>query len=159
MLKFGKLLFLVAFLLIINIKIYHNFEQENHFKKVEKSLYNAYSTKYIGYLEIKRLGIKRGIVKGITELILNANDIGMEIKKGKIILAGHSIENVFGKLHNIKSDDIILLHINNKIEKYIVNSIKIVDKYDVDALDSELNLITCMYNPNKRLIIGAKKNI
>lgn len=158
MAKLSKTLFICAFLLIIGNNIYHKIEQKNHLKEVDSSVYDAYSTKYIGYIEIERLKLKRGIVQGISDLILNVNDVGMEKKNNKIILAGHSIENVFGKLHRIKKDDLITLYLNNKKEEYIVYDIKIVDKYDVNSLNSELNLITCMYNPNKRLIIGAKKN-
>ena len=145
-------------LLILKVNIYLN--SYNHIKELDSIFYDGDTnvTKYIGFIEIKRLGIKRGIVNGINDIVLNANDIGL-IKNDNIILAGHSVENVFGKLHSIKFKDEIILYLDNKITKYYVTDIKVVDKKDVDSLNSELNLITCMYDNNKRLIIGAKKSI
>ena len=114
----------------------HQKELEAIFVKGEPN-----KTNYIGYIEIDSINIKRGIVKGINDEILNNNDVGM-IRDNNIILAGHAVDNVFGKLNNIVSFD----------------KIKIVDKDNVDYLDEDLVLITCT-NDDKRLLVLAKKDI
>lgn len=144
--------------ILLGIRIYNKIEYSSHQESIKNIIYDDYNTEYIGYIEIKRLGIKRGIVEGINSYVLNNNDVGYDIYNGNIVLAGHSIENIFGKLHKIKSGDIINLYINHKMTTYIVTSIKVVNKKDVDSLDQPLNLVTCMYNEDERLIIGAKKN-
>lgn len=156
--KLSSLLIIICSLSLIGLKIYNHIEYKEHLKKINNLVYDNVSTKYIGYVEVERLGVKRGIVNGINDDILNANDVGLEIRDKKIVLAGHSIENVFGKLHKIKMNDIVYLYLNNKKESYTVTSIKVVNKTSVESLNNQLNLITCMYNPNERLVIGAKKN-
>ena len=148
----------MCLILLIGLRVYHELEYSENLKKIDNIVYDDINTKYIGYVEIKRLGIKRGIVMGIDNDILNANDVGLKKIDGKIILAGHSIENVFGKLHHIKLNDIIDVYLNKKKYTYKVTSVEVVNKENVKALNSSLNLITCMYNPNERLIIGAQKN-
>lgn len=156
--KLSNILIIICSLFLLGLKIYNSVEYKEHLKKIDNLVYDDVSTKYIGYIEVERLGVKRGIVKGINDDILNANDVGFEIKNNNIILAGHSIENVFGKLHNIRLDDTIYLYLNKKKETYKVTSIKVVNKANVEVLNNPLNLVTCMYNPNERLVIGAKKN-
>lgn len=157
--KYINIVLIILILFLIGYKTYNIIEEKNHLNKIENIIYNGETneTNYIGYIEIKRLNIKRGIVNGINDYVLNLNDIGYE-NNGNIILAGHSIENVFGHLHKIKLGDVIYLYLYNKKIEYVVNNIKIVNKKDVSSLNNELNLITCMYNPDYRLIVGAKKN-
>lgn len=156
--KLSNIVIIICVLLLVGIHIYNKIEYQEHLKKINNIAYDDFSTKYIGYIEIERLGVKRGIVDGINDTILNANDVGFGKIDNKIILAGHSIENVFGKLHQIKVDDIINIYLYRKKTTYKVVSVKVVNKKDIQALDNALNLVTCMYNPNERLIIGAQKN-
>lgn len=154
-------LIILCLILLISFEINKKIDSYNNSILIDNIVYDGKTNmeKYIGYIEIERLNLKRGIVNGINDLILNSNDIGFSKKDNKIVLAGHSIENVFGKLHNIKKNDEIKLNLYGSESIYIVNSIKIVDKTDMKSLNSELNLITCMFNPDKRLVIGAQKNI
>lgn len=156
--KLGKILIIISIFLLLGFRIYHKLEYKEHLKKINNAIYNDYTSPYIGYISIKRLGVKRGIVKGINDQVLDANDIGLQIIDSKIVLAGHSVENVFGKLHKIKINDTIELYLDKQKYTYKVTSIKVVDKTDISSLKYELNLVTCMYNPNKRLVIGAQKN-
>lgn len=156
--KLVNIIIITCLFVILGIHVYNKIEYNNHQKLIKNIVYDDYNTGYIGYIEIKRLGIKRGIIKGINNYILNNNDIGYDLYNGNIVLAGHSIENIFGKLHKIKAGDIINLYLNHKMTKYNVVSIKIVNKKDVGSLNHPLNLVTCMYNDEERLVIGAKKN-
>ena len=160
-LKLRISIILLCILLLVAFEINNKIEYYNHSNMLDSIVYDGKTnlTKYIGYIEIERLGLKRGIVNGINDLILNSNDVGMTKKNNNIILAGHSIENVFGKLHSIKIDDKIKLNLYGNETYYIVKDINVVDKTDTNSLTSELNLITCMFNPDKRLVIGAQKNI
>lgn len=155
----NKIIIICIFILII-FKVTEKIEYNNHIKLIDNIMMNGdyNKTKYVGYIEIKRLNIKRGIVNNITDEILNNNDIGM-INNGNIILAGHSVTNVFGKLHNIKLNDIINIYLYNKLSEYLVKDIRVIDKKDLSLLNNELVLITCMLDNNKRLIIIGQKNI
>ncbi|MBP3766617.1 MAG: sortase [Bacilli bacterium] len=117
-------------------------------------------TDYLGYIEIKNLNIKREIVIGINDYnLLNhvtMNDNCISFECDNIILAGHSIKNIFLNLKNIKVNDSIILY-NGKQYNYIVKSIDIVDKKNINIIDnSELILITC-YDFNRRIIVKAKR--
>jgi len=146
--------------LILFIKVNTIIESSNHIKKIDSIFIESKpnKTNYVGYIEIKSVGIKRGIVNGINDEILNSNDVGM-IKNNNIILAGHSIINVFEKLHYVKVNDVINIYLYNKLNEYIVKKIFIVNKKDLSLLNNELVLITCMDNPDERLLIIAEKNI
>ncbi len=152
---------ILILLLLISFEINKKLENYNHINMIDNIVYDGKSniTKYIGYIEIERLNLKRGIVNGINDIVLNSNDVGMTKKNNNIILAGHSVENVFGKLHSAKNGDKIRLNLYGEENIYTIVNIKIVDKHEVNELTDELNLITCMFNPDKRLIIGAQKNI
>lgn len=158
--KLSTSIIVICLLLLISIKITEKIEYSSHIKEIDNIILKGDSnkTKYIGYIEIKKINIKRGIVNGINDSILNNNDIGM-INNKNIILAGHSVSNVFGNLHDIKLNEIIKLYLYNELTEYIVKDIKIVDKNDLSLLNNELVLITCMLDPNKRLLVIAQKNI
>jgi LPXTG-site transpeptidase (sortase) family protein len=117
---------------------------------------------YIGYIEIPDLNIKREIVLGINEKNLlshiTLDDSINTLESNHIILAGHSVENLFGNLHKAKLNQTIYIHTNNKTISYSINEIFIVNKNEIDVLESgDLVLITCMNDNNKRLIIKAKR--
>jgi LPXTG-site transpeptidase (sortase) family protein len=117
---------------------------------------------YIGYIEIPDLNIKREIVLGINEKNLlshiTLDDSINTLESNHIILAGHSVENLFGNLHKAKLNQTIYIHTNNKTISYFINEIFIVNKNEIDVLESgDLVLITCMNDNNKRLIIKAKR--
>lgn len=158
--KLSTSIIVICLLLLISIKITEKIEYSSHIKKIDNIILKGDSnkTKYIGYIEIEKINIKRGIVNGINDKILNNNDVGM-INNKNIILAGHSVSNVFGNLHDIKLNEIIKLYLYNELTEYIVKDIKIVDKNDLSLLNNELVLITCMLDPNKRLLVIAQKNI
>lgn len=117
---------------------------------------------YIGYIEIPSLNIKREIIYGINDKNLNKNIVTTNKKiiladDDNIILAGHSIENVFGKLHYINVGDEIKITSFYETIFYVVKDIKEVNKEDVNELNGNLCLITCMNDSNKRLIVYAEK--
>lgn len=123
---------------------------------------NMNAQDYIGYIEIPDLNIKREIVLGITNENLKSHitldDSIKSLEDNHIILAGHSVENLFGNLHKAELNQAIYIHTNNKIIRYYINEIVIVNKEQVDILETgDLVLITCMRDNTKRLIIKAKR--
>lgn len=151
-------LIVVFLLFIIGFKVINNLEYKNHLKEIDRIFVDGKpnKTNYIGYIEISEVSIKRGIVKGINNDVLANNDVGM-FNGESIVLAGHSIKNVFGNLHYLEINDEIDLYLYNELIKYKVKNINIVDRTDFSFPKDDLILITCMPNPNQRLIIGAKK--
>lgn len=139
---------------------YLKISSSNIFQKdVEKIFVNGIpnETKYVGYIEIKSVDIKKGIIKGINNEILNNNDVGM-IRNNNIILAGHAVPNVFGNLNNIKKFDKIKIYLYNQEYIFTVYNTIIVDKNNIKYLNEDLVLITCT-NDNRRLLVLAKKDI
>ena len=76
-----------------------------------------------------------------------------------IILAGHSIDNVFKNLHKLKINDEIKIITKNNERIYLVSEILVVNDNDIEYMEQTntniLTLITCMNNSKKRLIIKA----
>ena len=128
---------------------------------INDSTYNKINNDYLGYIEY--LDIKVEIILGINQKNLDNHHVCLDYESTSLdnnvnkILAGHNIDDVFKKLHNLKVNDKIKIVTSNNKYVYNIDEIKIVDENDLDALkkESNLTLITCMINPHKRLIIKA----
>lgn len=155
----GISLIFISLIGFIYLKISMSSEYYNHQKELEAIFINGEpnKTNYIGYVEIDSIDLKRGIVKGIDDVILNNDDVGM-IRNNNIILAGHAVDNVFGKLNNISTFDKIKIYLYNQIYSYTVYKKVVVEKDNIDYLNDDLVLITCT-NDDKRLLVLAKKDI
>ena len=151
--KLGISLIVLSILLFLYFKSEMYLEQYEHSQIIERIFIKGekLETNYIGYIEINSVDIKRGIVEGISDSILNNNDIGM-IRDNNIILAGHAVENVFGNLKNISIFDNVKIQLYDKEYHFIVYDKVIVDKDNLDYLGADLVLITCT-NDNKRLLV------
>ncbi len=123
---------------------------------------------YLGYIEISSVGIKRLITLGTATSTLNKGSVGMltisaslDEKFGNVILAGHSISNVFQNLHYITIGDSIKIVSHSAIYYY-----KVVGKYTIEENDLSyfkkvsdkkiLTLVTCKNNNKQRLIVLAE---
>lgn len=105
-----------------------------------------------GYIYIPKFNIKRIIKNGTSSDILDSNYVGMHELSGElydsdlIILAGHNIDNVFSKLHDILIDDVVFIRGENIDRKFIVYDKRVVSEYDFSFFNNrsnELILITC----------------
>lgn len=123
---------------------------------------------YLGYIEISSMGIKRLITFGTSDVILNKGFVGMltnsanlDDEIGNVILAGHSISNVFQNLHYIGIGDSIKIVSHSATYYY-----KVVGKYTIEDDDLSyfqkvkdkkiLTLVTCKNNNKQRLIVLAE---
>lgn len=158
-------LIIISILGLLIINIYEKIDYQVHTIVIDNIFKNGveYNKKnYIGYIEIDHLNIKREIVLGINDENLKnyvcLNENAKSLNEDNLILAGHSIKNIFYNLHYIKLNDEIIITTFNFIYHYIVTSIDIVDYRNVAILDnSNLILITCMNDNTKRLIVKAKR--
>lgn len=155
--KKGISLILISITIFIVFKLNTYNDYYEHNKIIDDIFVNGSPnyTDYIGYIKIDNIKLKRGIKLGINDKILDEYNVGM-IKSNNIILAGHAVENVFGNLYKLRIEDEISLYLD-KIIKYKIADISVVNKNDFNHLNSDLVLITCMIDSNKRLIINAKK--
>lgn len=163
----GLVLIILSILFTIIIKINFYLDRINHYNVIDNIFINknSFNDYYLGYIYIERVNIKRLIVKGINEknlddkyVAMDSSSISLDSKKN-IILAGHSIDNVFKNLHNLKINDEIKIITKNKEQIYSVSEILIVNDNDTKYMDQTdiniLTLITCMNDSKKRLIIKA----
>lgn len=156
--KLGISLIIISIIIFIAFKIYLILETDNHSKTIDRIFIKGekLETNYIGYIEIDTVNIKRGIVNGITDEILNNNDIGM-IRDNNIILAGHGVENVFGKLKKINIFDKVRVHLYDKDYYFIVYDKVIISKNNLEYLTEDLVLITCTDDGNRLLVLGKRQ--
>lgn len=156
--KLGISLIIISILSFLILKIYLLCEYDSHSKIIDRIFIKGekLETNYIGYVEIKSVNIKRGIVNGINNDILNNNDIGI-IRDNNIILAGHGVENVFGRLNKINVFDEVKIHLYDKDYYFIVYKKIIVSKDNLDYLNDDLVLITCTNDDKRLLVLGTKK--
>ena len=155
--KLGVSLIIISIFFLILLKLDNYFEKNTHSQIIERIFIKGekLETNYIGYIEINSVNIKRGIINGINDEILNNNDIGM-IRDNNIILAGHAVENVFGNLKNISVFDEVKIHLYDKDYYFMVYDKIVVSKNNLDYLNADLVLITCT-NDNKRLLVLGNK--
>ena len=156
--KLGISLIIISILSFLILKIYLLCEYDSHSKIIDRIFIKGekLETNYIGYVEIKSVNIKRGIVNGINNVILNNNDIGI-IRDNNIILAGHGVENVFGRLNKINVFDEVKIHLYDKDYYFTVYKKIIVSKDNLDYLNEDLVLITCTNDDKRLLVLGTKK--
>jgi LPXTG-site transpeptidase (sortase) family protein len=156
--KLGISLIIISVLLFLILKIYLLCEYENHSKTIDRIFIKGekIETNYIGYIEIESVNIKRGIVNGINDEILNNNDIGI-IRDNNFVLAGHGVENVFGRLNKINIFDEVKIHLYDKDYYFIIYKKIIVSKDNLNYLNDDLVLITCTNDDKRLLVLGAKK--
>lgn len=163
----GLLLISLSIVFTMLIKFYIYLDKINHYNVIDNIFVNKNTVNdyYLGYIYIERVNIKRLIVKDINKknlddkyVAMDSSSISLDSNKN-IILAGHSIDNVFKNLHNLKINDEIRIITKNKERIYLVSEILIVDDNDIKYMEQTninvLTLITCMNNSKRRLIIKA----
>lgn len=133
-----------------------------------KIIDNPFSIKSIdGYIFIPKFNIKRIIKRGTDSDILDFNYVGIHDLSGElngsnlIILAGHNIDNVFGRLHDILIGDVVFINGDGYDRKFIVYDKKIVSEYDFSYFknrNNELVLITCD-KKGYRLLVFLKEDL
>lgn len=154
-------LLIVSILGFLLLLIYIKFDYKYHeyiIDNIYENDINYNYQDYVGYIEIKRLNIKREIVLGINYENLKEHVAINDLDAKTVILAGHSVVNIFGNLHFAKLNDIIKISLLKEVNYYQIVDISVVYKDNVDILEGcDLILITCMTNNNKRLIIKANR--
>ncbi len=153
--------FIIISILLL-IFVYEKIDYKSH-EYIIDNIYkndNVYNKlNYMGYIEIKKLNIKREIVYGINSynLLNHVATNSSDLESDNIVVAGHAIKNIFGNLNRIQLNDIVKISTYKNNKYYKVFDVEIVDKNDIDIIDnSNLILITCI-NFNKRLIVKAKR--
>ena len=116
------------------------------FTEVTSGLY--YSNGSLGTLKIPSIGLTVGVYEGTGDapLLKGAGHFeGTSIWDGNCAIAGHNrgVRNDFGKIHTLKSGDVITLTTVFGTRTYAVSSVTKVSVYDVSGLEpSGTNMIT-----------------
>lgn len=123
------------------------------FTEVTSDLY--YSNGSLGTLKIPSIGLTVGVYEGTgsAPLLKGAGHFeNTSIWNGNIPLAGHNrgVRNDFGKIHTLKSGDIITFTTVLGTRTYAVTSVTKVDVSDTSGLvstsDNQITLYTCVEN-------------
>lgn len=158
------LIFSTAFC-VIGIVCYQRLDREKQkeeiqdYQKIEQI---EKKTDIFGYIEIPKFHVQRIIKEGSVDRIIEDSyvailgDIPKRLKREPLVLAAHSQTNIFEALHYLKrGDEIFVIH-DQKRQKYAVQRKIVVDATTSLAIMKtgyHLALITCMDDPEKRLII------
>lgn len=151
----------VCLFITISILVILELFQLNERKKITRTIKDQMvkQEKVIHSLTIPKLNLTQIIVFGATNKNLDKNYIvtNDNLKQDRAItLYGHSVKNVFGNIKYLKKGDQIYLD----SQLYLVMIKKIIDEKDFSSLETEnnyLNLVTCVWNQHKRLLIIARK--
>ena len=127
--------------------------QATAFTGVTSSMY--YSNGSLGTLKIPSIGLTVGVYEGTGDapLLKGAGHFeGTSIWDGNICIAGHNrgVRNDFGKIHTLKSGDIITFTTVLGTRTYAVSSVTKVSVNDVSGLEPSgtnmITLYTCVEN-------------
>ena len=116
------------------------------FTEVTSSMY--YSNGSLGTLKIPSIGLTVGVYEGTgsAPLLKGAGHFtGTSIWNGNVAVAGHNrgVRNDFGKIHTLRSGDIITFTTVLGTRTYAVSSVTKVSVNDVSGLaPSDINMIT-----------------
>lgn len=154
--------------------------KENRFKLSEEekkeydSILNVSGDGIMGYVEIKKLGIKLSIGHGISEEVLEKGVGHLEGssmpcggESTHTALVGHRglpSAELFTDLDQMKEGDIFTIHVLNQVLTYQVDQIKVVEPDDMSALEivegkDYATLITCTpyaVNSHRLLVRGVR---
>ncbi len=146
----------------------------NSYAKVDNIAYNPIqndidlTNDYVGYIELTDYNIKRLIISTTDKILLDKGFVGilkgsanLDDEYGNIILAGHSIINVFQNLHYTKVGDTIKLVSHLKEYNFTIVEKHIIADDDFSYFKQSdnqkiLTLVTCENNNKKRLVVIAK---
>ncbi|MDD3341473.1 MAG: sortase [Bacilli bacterium] len=133
---------------------------------IQKSQIKNQNYTEIPYLEIPALQISRVIKDSVDPSILDQRYVGIwnQNKNLKIdhhiVLAGHNVKDVFGKIKNLQKKDKIILHYKDVIYEYEVTNKKIISVQDLSYLEetkeNKITLLTCTNDDQKRQIVIGK---
>ena len=119
----------------------------------------------IALMEIPSIKLEQGVVKGITDNILNYylghfEDSANPGEKGNFSVAGHRVSSyseAFANLYKAEIDDEIIVTANNKKHIYKITEMIIVEPTRIDVLDdteeATITLVTCTVGAKERLIV------
>lgn len=134
--------------------------------------YNS-SDLYVAYLEIPKIGLKRGLYDVLSPL----NNVDYEIAfltdteyphdNSNTVIIGHSGIGKYAYFNDLKLlelNDVIYFYYDNQKYEFIVSDIYLVDKNGyVDVYKEKdkmtLTLITCYLNDYQLVIIANKKDL
>ena len=125
--------------------------QATAFTEVTSSMY--YSNGSLGTLKIPSIGLTVGVYEGTgsAPLLKGAGHFeGTSIWLGNVCIAGHNrgVRNDFGKIHTLKSGDVITLTTALGTRNYAVTSVSKVSVNDTSGLsastDNQITLYTCV---------------
>ena len=123
---------------------------------------------YIGYISIPKINIKRVIKYGTNSNVLDGGYVGLYencddlSNDDLIILAGHNISSIFGKLHIISIGDVVIIGNRFVHREFIVYKKEIINEKDDYILKqnrkNELLLVTCD-KKGYRLVVFLKEDL
>ena len=189
--KKNKIIKWIGYLLLIIslfyyfISYYHNYKDQKKTNEIISELFpsipmvndqstsltpitNKENNSYLGYLELEDYGIKRLITDNTKSDTLDKGLVGLlktsaslDAKEGNVIIAGHSISNVFQNLHNVKINDKIKIVTKENTYYYEIKEKKIISKNDISVFNQVrdekiLTLVTCENDNSLRLIVVAR---
>lgn len=128
-------------------------------EKEKYELNYKYSDKYFGYIEIPKYKRLLMIYNGDVNKIVDEEKVGVFLEdEENTILVGHSRIGIFGILHFLNIDDMIIFTKNNMRYKYLITEINVINEEEYTLINNKennykLTLITCMEDNSKRLVI------
>ena len=137
------------------------------FTEVTSALY--YSDGSLGTLKIPSIGLTVGVYEGTgsAPLLKGAGHFeGTSIWLGNIPIAGHNrgVRNDFGRIHTLRTGDIITFTTRLGTRTYAVNSVTKVSVNDVSGLEptaaNQVTLYTCVEDqPAYRWCVTAVETV
>lgn len=136
---------------------------------IQKNKERNQSYAEIPYIEIPKYQISKIIKDSVDSKILDQKYVGIwnqnkDLRKSHhIVLAGHNVKGVFGKIKDLQEGDEIVVHFKDVIFLYEVVDKKIISVKDIDYLKEtpidKITLLTCTNDDQKRqIVIGKRKH-
>lgn len=158
--------FFVAFCISIGYRVqnYINTQQQKTILQKNKLKNQNYTE--IPYLEIPKYQLTKIIKDSVEPKVLDQKYVGIWNqnkdlrKRNHIVLAGHNVRDVFGKIKHLQTGDVLILHFKDVIFYYEVEEKKIISVQETYYLEEtsfpKLTLVTCVEDDQKRLLVIGK---
>ena len=129
------------------------------FPDMEMPMVAVEEQKYIGTLQIPRLGLELPVISEWSEEALKTAPCRYQgsAYSGRLIVMAHNYDSHFGRLHKLRpEDDVSFTDIEGNLFTYEVVDLEEIPGTDVESMlagEWDLTLFTCTYGGQKRVTV------
>ncbi|MCR5610517.1 MAG: sortase [Clostridiales bacterium] len=135
------------------------YNEEQVLRSYEMRVVDIDGNGYIGYISIPSIEVELPVISEYSYPKLRIAPCRMlgSTKSGDLIICGHNIESIFGRLGELTPGDVAYFtDMDGETRRYIVTGTEVIGLTDAAALKSgewDMTVFTCTYGGGRRIVV------